>query len=207
LRLIEAFDESGALFARPSTVSDLIKLAAPSEALVSTPKQIESNRADSTKSSEPGKAEQFRTFGEIFPGLCFEVVTDPRKPETLQLHACSGTRFWTSSKIERGERIYVPATIDYGLTQVVRFPSPSVQFESPAKLIGLMTDCFCNFGKTPNMCRRPILLGRLDLSALSTLPKGLGATLLVHDGKLSKNVVHALNASRNRDCPRRSRAG
>lgn len=209
---------------------------------MSTPKQIEANCMDSTKSSGPCKAEQFRTFGEIFPGLCFEVVTDPRKPETLQQHACSGTRFWTSSEIERGERIYVPATIDYGLNQVVRFPCPSVEFESPAKLIGSMTDCFCNFGGTPKedsdllaawavstwfvdcfraapvlhvtgsvvrmhlimrlldcMCRRPILLGRLDLSALSTLPKGLGATLLVHDGKLSKNVAHALNASRNRN--------
>jgi hypothetical protein len=105
-----------------------------------------------------------------------------------------------------------------------------------------MTDCFCNFGKTPKedsdllaawalstwfvdcfraapvlhvtgsvvrmhlimrlldcMCRRPILLGRLDLSALSTLPKGLGATLLIHDEKISKNVARALNASRNRD--------
>jgi hypothetical protein len=170
------------------------------------------------------------------------MVIDPQKPQSLQLHACRGTSFWTSSEIECGERIYLPATIDYGLTQVVRFPSPSVEFESPAKLIGSMTDCFCNFGKTPKedsdllaawalstwfvdcfraapvlhvtgsvvrmhlimrlldcMCRRPILLGRLDLSALSTLPKGLGATLLIHDEKLSKNVARALNASRNRD--------
>jgi hypothetical protein len=81
---------------------------------MSTPEQIESNRADCTKSSESGKAEQFRTFGEIFPGFCFEAVIDPRKPQSIQLHASNGTRFWTSSEIERGERIYVPATIDYG---------------------------------------------------------------------------------------------
>ena len=116
---------------------------------MSTPEQIESNRVDSTKSSGPCKAEQFRTFGEILPSFCFEAVIDPQKPQSIQLHASDGTCFWTSSEIERGERIYVPATIDYGLTQVVRFPTPSVEFESPAKLIGSITDCFCNFGKTP----------------------------------------------------------
>jgi hypothetical protein len=39
----------------------------------------------------------------------------------------------------------------------------------------------------------------LDLSALSTLPKGLNPTLLVYEEKLSKNVAGILETSRNRD--------
>jgi hypothetical protein len=113
---------------------------------MSTPKQIESNRANSKKSSGPGKAEQFRTFGKILPGLRFEVVIDPQKPQSLQLHASSGTRFWTSSRIEHREQIYVPATIDDGLAQAVRFPCASAEFGSPASLTGAMSDFICNSG-------------------------------------------------------------
>jgi hypothetical protein len=242
LRLIEAFASRAALFARPSTASGYIKLASPSEALMSTPKQIESYRPNLKKSSGPGKAEQFRTFGEILPGLCFEAVIDPQKPQSLQLHAGKGTRFWTSSQIEHRGQIYVPATIDDGLAQAVRFPAASAEFGSPTSLTGAMSDLICNFGRTTRenaellaafalstwftdclrvapvlhltgsntrahvmmrllgcLCRRPLLLGRLDLSALSTLPKGLEATLIIHDERLSKNVARTLDASRNRD--------
>jgi hypothetical protein len=209
---------------------------------MSTPKRIESNRANSKKSSGPGKAEQFRTFGEILPGLCFEVVIGPQKPQSLQLHASNGTRFWTSSRIEHREQIYMPAAIDDGLAAAVRFPSASTEFGSPEKLTGSMAKYFCDFGKaTPEdanllaafalatwfadlfrlapclhltgastrvrpimrllacLCRRPLLLGRLDLSVLSTLPKGLNPTLLIYEEKLAKNVARILETSRNRD--------
>jgi hypothetical protein len=194
--------------------------------------------------SNHAKVEQFGrpTFGEIFQDLHFEAIIDPRKPEALQLHACEGSRFATSSRIEHEGKVYVPANIPQGLAQAVRFPAASSEFESLAKLTGSLAEFFCNFGKTPKddsnllaaftlstwfvdtfrfapvlhltgsgarvhlitrllacACRRPILLGRLDLSALSTLPKGLEATLLIHDEKLSNNLARTLDASRNRD--------
>jgi hypothetical protein len=49
------------------------------------------------------------------------------------------------------------------------------------------------------VCRRPILLGGLDLAALSTLPEGLEATLLVQEEKLTKTVTRILDTSRYRD--------
>ncbi len=49
------------------------------------------------------------------------------------------------------------------------------------------------------VCRRPILLGRLDLAALSTLPKGLEATLLIQEEKLTKSLTRILDTSRYRD--------
>jgi hypothetical protein len=49
------------------------------------------------------------------------------------------------------------------------------------------------------VCRHPLLLGRLDLSALHTLPKGLDSTLLIYEDKLSKNVARLLEISRNRE--------
>ncbi len=49
------------------------------------------------------------------------------------------------------------------------------------------------------VCRRPILLGRLDLAALSTLPQGLEATLLIQEEKLTKSLTRILDTSRYRD--------
>ncbi len=49
------------------------------------------------------------------------------------------------------------------------------------------------------VCRRPILLGRLDLAALSTLPEGLEATLLIHEEKLPRSLTRILDTSRYRD--------
>jgi len=49
------------------------------------------------------------------------------------------------------------------------------------------------------LCRRPLLLGRLDLASLSTLPEGLNPTLLICEENLAKNVARILETSRNRD--------
>ena len=49
------------------------------------------------------------------------------------------------------------------------------------------------------LCWHPILLGHLDLASLSTLPKRLNPTLLVHEEKLVNNVARILETSRNRD--------
>ena len=49
------------------------------------------------------------------------------------------------------------------------------------------------------LCRRPLLLGRLDLASLSTLPEGLNPTLLIYEERLAKNVARILETSRNQD--------
>lgn len=49
------------------------------------------------------------------------------------------------------------------------------------------------------VCRRPILLGRLDLAALTTLPQGLEPTLLIQEEKLTKSLTRVLDTSRYRD--------
>jgi hypothetical protein len=48
------------------------------------------------------------------------------------------------------------------------------------------------------LCRRPILLGDVDLPALGTLPGQLGATLLIDQRNLSRSVRGALRASNRR---------
>jgi hypothetical protein len=48
------------------------------------------------------------------------------------------------------------------------------------------------------LCRRPILLGDVDLPALGTLPCQLGATLLIDQRNLSRRVRGALRASSRR---------
>lgn len=47
-------------------------------------------------------------------------------------------------------------------------------------------------------CRRPLLLGDLDFESLGTLPRGLGATLLVNQRDLGRGVKRALLASNRR---------
>jgi hypothetical protein len=42
------------------------------------------------------------------------------------------------------------------------------------------------------LCQRPVLLGRLDVASLSTLPEGLNPTLLIYEEKLAKNVARIL---------------
>jgi hypothetical protein len=49
------------------------------------------------------------------------------------------------------------------------------------------------------LCRRPLVVGRLDLSALSTLPNGLDPTLLIYEEKLAKSVMRILETSRSRE--------
>lgn len=49
------------------------------------------------------------------------------------------------------------------------------------------------------MCRRPALVGDVDLAALTTLPSGLGATLLIDQRQLSRGVTRTLLASSDRD--------
>ncbi len=48
------------------------------------------------------------------------------------------------------------------------------------------------------LCRRPILLGDLDLPALSTLPSDLAPTLLVNQRNLGRRLTHVLLASNDR---------
>src|SRR5579862_3776046 len=47
-------------------------------------------------------------------------------------------------------------------------------------------------------CRRPILLGHADLGSLSSLPKGLAATLVINQRDLGERLSHILVASRRR---------
>jgi len=47
-------------------------------------------------------------------------------------------------------------------------------------------------------CRRPLLLGDVDMAALATLPAQLGATLLVNQRGLSRSIFRVLQASYNR---------
>jgi len=49
------------------------------------------------------------------------------------------------------------------------------------------------------LCHRPVLLGDVDLAALSTLPARLGVSLLVDQRHLSRGVMRALRASNHRD--------
>jgi len=197
------------------------------------------NGIESDSNNEPSCTP---TFGEILPDLHFEAVIGSAKSDALELHARKGSRFYTSSQIERQGKIYVPAKLTEGLAQAVRFPPSSAEFGSAKKLTGSMAELFCNFGKTSRedaalltafalstwfvdcfqrapclhltgsnarvtmvmrllacVCRRPILLGRLDLSALHTLPKGLDPTLLIYEEKINKNVARLLETSRNRE--------
>ncbi len=48
------------------------------------------------------------------------------------------------------------------------------------------------------LCRRPVLLGDVDFAALATLPSRLGATLLVNQRNLGRQVKRALLASKRR---------
>ncbi len=48
------------------------------------------------------------------------------------------------------------------------------------------------------LCRRPILVGDIDMAALSTLPAELYATLLINQSKLPQRVMRILQASSNR---------
>jgi hypothetical protein len=47
-------------------------------------------------------------------------------------------------------------------------------------------------------CRRPLLLGDVDMAALATLPAQLGATLLVNQRELGRGITRVLQASYNR---------
>jgi hypothetical protein len=47
-------------------------------------------------------------------------------------------------------------------------------------------------------CRRPVLLGDVDMAALATLPAQLGATLLVNQRDLGRGITRVLQASCNR---------
>lgn len=49
------------------------------------------------------------------------------------------------------------------------------------------------------ICRRSVMIGRLDIAALRTLPKGLEPTILIHDENISKNVERLLTTSKNRE--------
>lgn len=51
------------------------------------------------------------------------------------------------------------------------------------------------------LCRRPILLGRLDVASLRTLPVGLVPTLLILDERLARNVATILQTSKTRTTP------
>ena len=48
------------------------------------------------------------------------------------------------------------------------------------------------------VCRRPLLLGDVDLAALATLPSQLDATLLINQRNLPQRVMRILQASNNR---------
>jgi hypothetical protein len=48
------------------------------------------------------------------------------------------------------------------------------------------------------LCRRPILLGDLDIAALSTLPRDLDPTLLVNQRDLGRRLTHVLLATNDR---------
>lgn len=48
------------------------------------------------------------------------------------------------------------------------------------------------------LCRRPVLLGDIDIAALATLPSQLDATLLINQRNLSPRVMRILLASNNR---------
>jgi hypothetical protein len=48
------------------------------------------------------------------------------------------------------------------------------------------------------LCRRPILLGDLDIAALSTLPCNLDPTLLVNQRNIGRRLAHVLLASNHR---------
>jgi len=71
--------------------------------------------------------------------------------------------------------------------------APSLQFTGPSERVHLMMRLLSC------ICRRPILLGRLDLAALCTLPEGLNATLLIGDEKLARTVGHVLNTAGTRN--------
>ena len=88
------------------------------------------------------------TFGEILPDLHFEAVIGSARSDALDFHARKGSRFYTSSQIERQGNVYVPTKLTEGLAQAVRFPSSSANFGSSAKLTGSMAEFFCHFGKT-----------------------------------------------------------
>jgi hypothetical protein len=47
-------------------------------------------------------------------------------------------------------------------------------------------------------CRRPLMLGDVDMAALATLPAQLGATLLVNQRGLNRSITRVLQASRDR---------
>jgi hypothetical protein len=48
------------------------------------------------------------------------------------------------------------------------------------------------------LCRRPVLLGDVDMAALATLPRQLDATLLINQRNLAPRVTRILQASNNR---------
>jgi hypothetical protein len=48
------------------------------------------------------------------------------------------------------------------------------------------------------LCRRPVLLGDIDMAALATLPSRLDATLLIDQRNLARRVTRVLLASNNR---------
>lgn len=61
--------------------------------------------------------------------------------------------------------------------------------ENETSLVLRLLGCFC---------RRPLLLGAIDIAALATLPSQLDATLLINQRNLPQRVVRILQASNNR---------
>jgi hypothetical protein len=80
------------------------------------------------------------TFGEAVPGLMLESVVDSNHPDHLLLHTWNGRRPKTARMIEHGNVSYIPKTLARGLVQSVRFPPPSLPFESTTKVISSLRD-------------------------------------------------------------------
>jgi hypothetical protein len=102
-------------------------------------------RADRTNSG----TSPIESYGQVFPELMIEAVTDARNPGRLSFERWDGYRSRTSQQVYYQDLTHVPASANGGLAQAVRFSSPSRSFGSVANLVSSINQVFLRYSSAP----------------------------------------------------------
>ncbi len=102
-------------------------------------------RADRTKC---GTA-PIESYGEFFPSLLVEAVSDPKHPGGLGFESWDGRRSKMARQFCYQDLSYVPGRTNSGLVQAIRFSSASRSFGSIGNLVSSMDQVFSRYAGAP----------------------------------------------------------